>query len=116
MDNDEAEYVGDWLSYSDSEAYNGDFYYNAAGSGGDTATWTPLIPEAGSYRVYAWWSAGANRATDAPYTIHYNGGSETIDVDQQISGGQWNLLGTYNFAAGTSGSVTVATTSPSWTI
>jgi len=87
-----------------SEAYSGDMHYLPAGTGSCTATWTPDI-EAGTYEVYAWWQAGSVRATDAPYTITYDGGSETIDTNQQINGGQWNLLGTYPFAAGTSGSV-----------
>ncbi|MGI8966759.1 MAG: N-acetylmuramoyl-L-alanine amidase, partial [Limisphaerales bacterium] len=50
--------------------------------------------------VYAWWSTGANRSTTAPYIVTYNGGSQTVSVNQQINGGQWNLLGTYSLLAG----------------
>jgi hyaluronate lyase len=48
----------------------------------------------------------AYRASNAPYTIYYDGGSQTVPVDQSttgLGGGKWNLLGTYTFAAGTSG-------------
>jgi hypothetical protein len=105
VDNAEATYAGIWPLFSNPDLYQGDGQYHSAGSGANTATWTPDIPEAGYYRVYAWWNAWSNRATDAPYTINYDGGSETIDVNQEVNGGQWNLLGTYPFVAGTSGSV-----------
>jgi hypothetical protein len=107
IDNDdpEASYVGTWPSFSNANAYDGDAQYHTSGTGANTATWTPDLPTTGSYNVYAWWVAYTNRATDAPYTINYDGGSETIYVNQQVNGGQWNLLGTYPFAAGTSGSV-----------
>jgi hypothetical protein len=110
VDNDdpEASYVGTWPSFSNPELYDGDGQYHASGTGSNTATWTPDVDEAGEYRVYAWWNSYTNRATDAPYTINYDGGSDTIDVDQQVNGGQWNLLGTYPFAAGTSGYVVLS--------
>ena len=103
-----ATYVGTWPSYESAEAYGGDAQYHEGGSGANTAIWTPTIRTAGNYKVYAWWFVGANRATDAPYTVNYDGGSETIDVDQLVNGGQWNLLGTYPFATGTSGSVVLS--------
>ncbi|MEW6486224.1 MAG: choice-of-anchor X domain-containing protein, partial [Pseudomonadota bacterium] len=68
-----------------------------------TITWRPDIPEAGTYDVYAWWKASSSNVTNAKYTIYYNGGYESVEVNQQINGGQWNKLGTYSFAAGTSG-------------
>ena len=67
----------------------------------NTATWTPNVPSAGSYQVYARWTANPNRATDAKYTVVHAGGSTTHTVDQQTGGGAWNLLGTYAFAPGT---------------
>jgi hypothetical protein len=88
--------------------YSGDQHYTSADPGGvniSTCTWTPDIPVAGDYKVYAWWTPNSNRATDAPYTINYNGGSDTVDVNQEINGNQWNYLGTYNFVAGTTGTV-----------
>jgi hypothetical protein len=109
MDNEDATYAGDWpVIEGNACAYEEDFQWNAAGSGVDTATWTPDLPEAGDYKVYARWVDNANRATDAPYTIHYSGGSDTIDVDQTTAGCMWNYLGTYPFAAGTAGSVVLS--------
>ena len=97
-----------WSSSSPAYAYNGSLHYILAGTGSETVTFRPTISVAGDYKVYAWWHAHANRATDVPYTIYYNGGSETVDVNQEINGAQWNLLGTYNFAADTSGYVVLS--------
>jgi hypothetical protein len=95
-----------------ADGYGVDLRYKAAGEGGATATWTPDVPEAGDYSVYAWWIEGSQRATNAAYTIYYDGGFETFYVNQKEcdSGGKWNLLGTgtYPFAAGTSGYVVLS--------
>jgi hypothetical protein len=32
-----------------------------------------------------------------PYVVNHLGGSTTVRVNQQINGGQWNLLGTFGF-------------------
>ena len=81
-------------------------------STGCTATWIPDLPQSGNYSVYASWTSNAYCADHAPYTINYDGGSETVWVDQWEDyrdrgekGGDWFLLGTYYFSAGTSGSV-----------
>jgi hypothetical protein len=100
---------GNWSTYSGAApTYGPDCRYTAEGSGTDTVTWTPNIPAEGDYNVYAWWIYGSARATNAPYTIYYDGGSETVRVNQKATTGQWNLLGTYPFAAGTSGSVVLS--------
>jgi len=39
--------------------------------------------------------------------ITFNGGKQTVTVNQRINGGRWVLLGTYNFAAGTAGYVRI---------
>ncbi|HNT35529.1 MAG TPA: N-acetylmuramoyl-L-alanine amidase, partial [bacterium] len=89
---------GSW-SYSTCSttyAYNGDYDWIGSTSGASTAwaKWTPSIGTAGDYRVYVMYRNGTNRAIDAPYTVVYNGGSQTVDVNQQQNGGVWVLLGT----------------------
>jgi len=109
LDNADAEFVGTWPLITGSAcAYQGDFQWNEAGTGADTATWVPDVAITGLYEVYARWVANASRATDAPYTITYNGGSDTIDVDQTTDGCDWNLLGTYPFVEGTAGSIVLS--------
>ena len=81
---------------------------------GNTATWTPTISTAGNYKVYVWYPYNSNSTTNAKYTVMYNGGSSDVYVNQTQDANQWKLLGTYNFAAGTSGNVkiTVNDTNP----
>ncbi|MBY0266581.1 MAG: DUF2778 domain-containing protein [Burkholderiales bacterium] len=65
-----------------------------------TATWTPAVPAAGSYKVYARWTAHPNRATDAKYTVTHAGGDTLVTVNQEQNNGSWVLLGTFNLAPG----------------
>jgi RHS repeat-associated protein len=57
--------------------------------------------------VYARWVAASTNASNAPFTVQYSGGSQAIAVNQRSSGGQWMLLGSFAFTAGTAGSVTL---------
>lgn len=65
-----------------------------------TATWTPTIPTAGNYKVYARWTAHPNRATDAKYTVTHAGGDTVVTTDQEQNNGSWVLLGTFSMAPG----------------
>jgi len=107
VDNADVEFVCNWDG-TVSGGYGGDFRWHAAGDGSCTATWRPDISQADTYNVYAWWKASSNRATNAPYTIYYDGGSQTVKVNQEINGSQWNYLGNFSFAAGTSGYVVLS--------
>jgi hypothetical protein len=89
-------------------AYNGDHYYHGPGDGSCTVAWTVELPVAGDYHVYAWWEGHPNGATDAKYTIHYDGGSDAVERNQQMNGGQWNFLGTYPFVRGAPGYVVLS--------
>ncbi|MDY6952162.1 MAG: hypothetical protein SWE60_11665, partial [Thermodesulfobacteriota bacterium] len=106
LDNSDATFGSSWPVITGSGcAYLGDFQYNLAGTGLDTATWRPTIYVTGTYDVYARWVNAGNRASDAPYTINHSAGSDTVDVDQRTDGCAWQLLGTYDFNAGTAGSI-----------
>ena len=106
LDDPAATYVCGWgWRYQEAGYYGAGYRYHAAGTGSCTATWRPNVPKAGYYKVYAWWQARGDRATNAKYTVYYDGGSETIQVSQQGDGEKWNLLGTFLFAAGTSGRI-----------
>jgi len=86
---------------SSTDKYGTDYRYRSTAAVSDQAVWTPNITATGNWSVYAWWPAGTNRSASAPYTVTYSGGSATTYVNQQINGGKWNLLGTYNFGTGT---------------
>jgi hypothetical protein len=104
VDDPDATYTGTWTEGTDAR-YGTSYRYHNISTESDTATWTPNIPVADTYSVYAWWHENTDRATDSPFTINHDGGSPTVTKDQQQDGGTWNLLGTYSFAAGTSGNV-----------
>ena len=101
VDNLQATRVGAWSTASGAPGYWGsEFHYSAAGTGADTITWTPALTQTGQYRVYARWTYNANRATNAPYTVHHAGGSTTIRVNQEQNGGEWVPLGSFDLAPG----------------
>jgi YD repeat-containing protein len=76
--------------------WGADFHHAAAGTGANAIAWTPALPEAGRWKVFARWSAWWSRATDAPYTVHHSGGVRTVRVDQTVNGGEWVLLGAFD--------------------
>lgn len=64
------------------------------------ALWIPDIPESGSYAVYISYQTLPTSISDAGYTIFHAGGITHHKVNQQIGGGTWVYLGTYDFKAG----------------
>lgn len=64
------------------------------------AQWMPDIPEEGRYAVYVTYQTLSNSVSDARYTVHHKGGSTEFTVNQQIGGGTWVYLGTFDFDAG----------------
>jgi len=80
----------------------------ASNGAGKTATWRPNLPSAGLYDVYAWVPNHSNSTLGARYTTVHATGTATKDVSQQTDGMQWNLLGRFQFNAGTAGAVTIS--------
>jgi hypothetical protein len=102
-------------TWSTSTASTGQYYGSNylhdgnTGKGSKTVKFTPSLPVAGTYKVYAMWNNAAGmRATSVPITTTYAGGSDTVMKDQNTNGGIWTLLGTYSFAAGTGGNVVIS--------
>jgi RHS repeat-associated protein len=95
--------VGTWTASTSVGGYLGTNYQvHAAGTGANTFTWNVPVATAGTYQVYARWTAYPNRATNAPFTIATSAGPQSVVVNQQDSAsGSWNLLGTWSFNAGT---------------
>lgn len=65
------------------------------------AQWTPDIPEEGRYAVYVAYQSFPNSVTDATYTVYHKGGMTEFHVNQQMGGGIWVYLGSFEFDAGT---------------
>lgn len=108
IDNRSATVVGSWSTGSGStDKYGTDYRFSGQGTGANYLQFTPFITTAGMYEVYEWHPQGANRTTNAPVVVNYNGGSTTVRVNQEINGGTWVLIGTFNFAAGSSGNIRI---------
>lgn len=62
--------------------------------------WVPSIPERGSYAVYASYQSHPSSVSDAEYLVLHAGGTTRLKVNQQMGGGTWVYLGTYDFEPG----------------
>ena len=72
-----------------------------------SATWTPDIPERGRYAVYISYKSLPNSSESAHYTVRHLGGDSHFLVNQKMGGGTWIYLGTFEFAEGSEGCVTL---------
>ena len=104
-------FVGDWQTGTSSvDKYGPDYRFASTAVGGlSNVTYRPYIYTPGYYDVSVWYPQGSNRATNAPWSVVYNGGSVNVPVNQTINGGTWVLLAAARpFALGTGGYVSVS--------
>lgn len=108
IDNLDATIAGTWTAGSSAvDKYGIDYRYESPGSGSGYLQFTPNILTAGSYAVNEWHSVGGNRTLTAPHLVTHKNGTTNVVVNQRLSGGRWNLLGTFAFNAGTGGYVRI---------
>ena len=81
-------------------------------SGIASARWRPEIPSRGEYAVYVSYKSLPNSSTSAHYTVRHLGGESHFAVNQKMGGGTWIYLGTFEFAEGRDGSVTLDNATP----
>jgi hypothetical protein len=115
IDNDDSGFKseGTWNTASGGDDYKDGTLYasgTADGEAANTATWTPDLPTAGAYDVYEWHGDDPNsdHASNEPFTVTSDEGAKTILVNLRNDTGKWNLLGTFKFAAGKGGNVSVS--------
>ncbi|MEO3748013.1 DNRLRE domain-containing protein [Plantactinospora sp. B5E13] len=101
---------GDWPASGNTDytryAVNGTYKYNKNTVSGETFTWIPTLPEAGTYTVDAHYVTATDRSTAAPYQVVHSAGTTPKSVNQQVPGvAHWATLGTFGFTAGTTGRV-----------
>jgi N-acetylmuramoyl-L-alanine amidase len=109
VDNSDAavQVKGNWSTTSTTSGFLGaDYLFRTPGNGSASVTW-PFPPSnpAGRYEVFARWSSGPNRATNANYQITSNAAPANVGVNQKSNGGAWQSLGNFDFQAGKSQSV-----------
>ncbi len=98
--------ASDWPSGANSGFSGTSYLYAATGPPLRSCTFTPVIPVAGTYKVFMSWVQSSNRATNAKVTITHSTGSEVIYVNQTLDpdgnspAGGFKDLGTWTFPAG----------------
>ncbi|HZH76089.1 MAG TPA: N-acetylmuramoyl-L-alanine amidase, partial [Archangium sp.] len=91
-----------WIVGANTGFYGNNYVYANAQAVSDPAVFSFYMAAAGTRTIDAWWVAGSNRSTTAPFVIINSNGVNlgTVNVNQQLNGSRWNTLGTYNFTAG----------------
>jgi len=64
------------------------------------ASYQPNIPQGGKYAVYVSYQLLKNSVSDAQYIVMHKGQRTVFKVNQQMGGGTWVYLGTFDFDRG----------------
>lgn len=115
VDNPAATATGAWTASTATAGFYGSNYLHDGNTakGTKTVRFTPSLPSSGKYWVYGRWTADPGRANNVPFDIAHTGGTSTVSINQQVKGGNWIALGSYNFNSGTAGNVLIRTTGTS---
>jgi len=113
IDNTEAKLVGEWKHSVHTPPFVGASYIHdlKEGKGEKSATFTPFLPEAGTYEVRVSHNTNIRRSTNAPITIRHAEGETRLRINEGEEAPINKLfrsLGQYRFEAGESGSVTIS--------
>lgn len=73
---------------------------SASLDGGSFINYQPELPESGRYAVYVSYATMKNSVPDANYTVYHKGQKTTFKVNQQMGGGTWVYLGSFDFDKG----------------
>lgn len=100
--------TGDWTRsrpLADTGASQG-FNHHTRPAGADSSfTWTLNVPATGDYTAYVKYPKASGKAA---YEItHAEGKKDTARLDQSAKAGTWVALGTYDFAKGNNGRITL---------
>jgi hypothetical protein len=107
MDDDTAEFTGDWVEGAKQTPLVGASYHhdNNRGQGKKSACFTPDIPADGTYEVRLLYVAHPNRSTHVPVTVRCADGEKTVVINQRDES---SALGVFHFVAGRQGTVTIS--------
>ena len=106
IDNLDAEtsQTGTWQVSGGTDPYEENSVWSRDGS---TFSWYFTPPQSGEYEMSMWWTQWSSRSTNVSVEIEYSEGTDTVYINQQQNGGQWNSIETYYFNAETSYAITV---------
>ena len=92
-----------WTSSASTPGYYGTGYWFAdTAPVSDGAVFRFHLDQAGTRTIDAWWTAGGNRASAAPFVAFNAAGTRlgSATRDQRTGGSRWNEIGTWSFSAG----------------
>lgn len=99
VDNTSASFVGSWAAGSSStDKYGADYRFKSTAPVSEPATFSTALNTGATWNVRAWWTQGSNRSVSAPYIVAHDGGTTTVNKNQQSGGGAWQLLGSWNMS------------------
>jgi hypothetical protein len=112
--------TGGWTLSTQQSGYYGTNYLtdNGTGKGTMTATWSSPITTNGYYELQMMYPIStASTSTNVPVTVHYyNGQVKTFIVNEQVAGGTWVTLGSFDFTPGGGQYVEVANAGTTGTV
>jgi len=85
---------GSWHRKTNKDNFGNDYL---EGEKTDIFQWTPP-PIRGNFEVFAWWVSGKKNSRSAAYTVVHGGASDVVVSEQDKEGGQWHLLGAFDFS------------------
>ena len=105
VDDLDAEKIGDWMKSTSNKTYFRDNYIHdkGEGKGQKKVIFTAELEEAGEYEVRFGYTAGTNRAQEAPVTIEHADGPTTIKINQREKppiNDNFKVIGRFQFNAG----------------
>jgi hypothetical protein len=114
LDDDDAEFTGNWLTSSSTGGYVGSGYRhdNNDSKGEKSARFVVKVPTAGRYEVRVWYPALANRATNVPVQVEVGNQPQSHTVNQRQAGPKdgFRSLGKVDVQAGQEVRITISTT------
>ncbi|MFT6861694.1 MAG: hypothetical protein ACJAVK_000247 [Akkermansiaceae bacterium] len=114
IDSNEAKVTGNWIKSTSTTPWIGEGYLhdNNLLKGQKQVEFSTTLPATRKYEVLVSYSAGANRATNVPVTVHHADGETTVKIDQTKSAdtlGCFVSVGTFPFSKDQRASVTIST-------
>jgi murein DD-endopeptidase MepM/ murein hydrolase activator NlpD len=99
VDNPSGVATGTWATGTGSTDKLGtDYRYKSTAPISEPFTWSTSLNTSATWNVRAWWPQGSNRSTTAPYIVSHSAGTTTVNKNQQINGGSWQLLGSWSMS------------------
>ncbi len=113
LEEDQAEFVGDWLPSTSISGFVGLRYFHDSNEakGSMFVRFRPMLKTPGTYEVRIAYTPSANRATKVPVTIIHAGGKTEKQIDERAVppiDHAWISLGTYHFQAGSGPAIVIS--------